>query len=174
MKIAVGSKNPVKVRATQTVFKKVFKNKKIEVVSIDVPSGVHHTPRTWDETVKGSLNRAKKVLKKARADFGVGLEGGIEKTKFGTFLYGVVVIVDKKGRVGISDSNGLLLPDFIVKKLDRGRELGDVMDELQKDKNTKQKWGAVGFFLKHFTNRQKSFEQTILHALARFLREELY
>jgi len=31
MKIAVGSKNPVKVRATQTVFKKVFKNKKIEV-----------------------------------------------------------------------------------------------------------------------------------------------
>jgi len=48
------------------------------------------------------------------------------------------------------------------------------MDQIQKIKNTKQKWGVVGFLLKGYTNRQKSFEQTVLYALSRFLRPEIY
>lgn len=48
------------------------------------------------------------------------------------------------------------------------------MDKLQGVKNTKQKWGAVGFLTKGYSNRQESFEQAILYPLARFLRKELY
>lgn len=172
MKVAVGSNNPIKIEATKNIFNKVFGN--TEILSVKVETGVSHTPSSWEETAQGAINRAKEAIKKTGADFGVGLEGGYEKTKFGVLMRGAVAIIDKKGRLGISGSNGILLPEKIVKRLEKGEELGDIMDDIQKVKNTKQKWGAVGFFLKKFTNRQESFEQTILYALARFLRKDLY
>jgi len=172
MKVAVGSQNPIKVKAVENVFRRVFGN--VEILSIEVDSGVSHTPSSWKDTAQGAINRAKAALKKTGADFGVGLEGGYEKTKFGVLMRGAVVIVDKEGKLGISGSNGILLPKKIVERLDKGEELGDVMDELQGVKNSKQKWGAVGFFLKNYSNRQESFEYSVLYALARFLRKELY
>jgi inosine/xanthosine triphosphatase len=173
MKVAVGSKNPVKVRATENVFRKVF-GKKIKILSVKIDSGVFHMPSSFEEIVKGAINRAKNALKTTKADFGVGLEGGYEKTKFGFFLSGAVAIVDKKGRIGIGGGGRILLPKKIVRELEKGKELGEIMDQIQKTKNTKQKWGAVGFLLKGYTNRQKSFEQAVLYALARFLRPEIY
>lgn len=172
MKVAVGSKNPIKIKATENVFRKVFGN--IEILSVEVESGVSHTPSSWEESAQGAINRAKEAIRKTSADFGVGLEGGYEKTKFGTLMRGAVAIVDDEGRLGISGSNGCLLPEKIVKKLEREEELGAIIDKLQGVKNTKQKWGADGFFLKNFTNRQESLEQCILYALVRFLRKELY
>lgn len=55
-----------------------------------------------------------------------------------------------------------------------GQELGNIMDELQGMENTKQRWGAIGFFTRGHFNRQESFEQDVLFALVRFLRGELY
>jgi len=172
MKVAIGSQNLVKIKATENVFKRIFGG--VEILSVKVDSGVFHTPSSWEETAQGAINRARSALEKTGADFGVGLEGGYEKTKFGVLMRGAVAIIDKKGRLGISGSNGILLPGKIVKRLERGEELGNIMDQLQGVKNTKQKWGAVGFFLKGYSNRQESFEHNVLHALARFLRKELY
>ena len=171
-KVVVGSKNPVKIKAVENVFRKVFGN--VEVHSVEVDSGVSHTPSSWDEIARGAINRAKNALQKISVDFGVGLEGGYEKTRFGVFMTGAVAIIDKDGRLGISKCNGILLPKRVVEKLEQGEELGDIMDELQGVKNTKQKWGAVGFFTKNYSNRQESFEFAVLCALARFLRKELY
>jgi len=172
MKVAVGSQNPVKIRATKNVFRRVFD--KVEILSVEVDSGVSHTPSSWEETAQGAINRAKLALGKTGADFGVGLEGGYEKTKFGVLMRGAVAIIDKAGKLGISGSSGILLPEKVVKRLEKGKELGEIMDELQDIENTKQKWGAVGFFLKGYSNRQESFEHDVLYALAKFLREELY
>lgn len=172
MKVAVGSKNPIKIKAVKNVFKRVFGN--VKVVGVEVNSGVSHTPFGFEETMKGAINRAKKALKKAKADFGVGLEGGWEKTKFGAFLVGTVAIIDKEGKIGLSRESSILLPKKIVFELEKGRELGEIMDEIQGIKNTKQKWGAIGFFTKGLTNRQKAFERDILYALSRFLRKEIY
>jgi len=172
MRVAVGSKNPVKIRAVENVFKKVFG--KVKILNVEVESGVSHTPSSFEEIVKGAINRAKNALRITDADFGVGLEGGYEKTKFGVLLSGVVAIVDKKGKIGIGSGGRTLLPKMIVKELKKGKELGEIMDQIQKTKNTKQKMGTVGFLLKGHTNRQKSFEQAVLYALARFLRPEIY
>jgi inosine/xanthosine triphosphatase len=172
IKVAVGSKNNVKIKAVENIFKKVFGN--IEIQGIEVDSGVSHTPSSWDEIAQGAISRAKTSLQEISADFGVGLEGGYEKTKFGVFMTGAVAIVDKNGKLGISKGKGILLPTKVVEKLEHGQELGDIMDELQGVENTKQKWGAVGFFTKNYSNRQESFESAVLYALARFLRKELY
>ena len=173
MKIIVGSQNPIKIKATENVFKKVF-GEDIEIKGIKVDSEVFHTPSSFEETTQGAINRAKRALEKIPADFGVGLEGGFEKTKFGVFILGVVAIIDKEGRVGISRGNGILLPKKIVKELEQGEELGEIMDKLQDEKNTKQKGGAVGFFTKGYSNRQEALEQNVLYSLTRFLRKELY
>ena len=170
--MAVGSKNPIKIKAVENVFKKVFGD--VEVQHIEVDSGVSHTPSSWEEIAQGAINRAKTALQEISADYGVGLEGGYEKTKFGVFVTGAVAIVDKNGKFGISKGNGILLPKKVVEKLEQGQELGNIMDELQGVKNTKQMWGAVGFFTKNYSNRQESFEFAVLYALARFLRKELY
>ena len=47
LKIAIGSKNPIKIRAVENVFKKVFGD--IEVGGIEVDSSVSHTPSSWEE-----------------------------------------------------------------------------------------------------------------------------
>jgi len=172
LKVGVGSKNPVKIKAVENVFRKVFQD--VEIQSIEADSGVSHTPSSWEEIAQGAINRAKFAIQKLGSDFGVGLEGGYEKTKFGAFMRGAVAIVDKEGKLGISAGKGILLPERVVKELEKGKELGAVMDEIQNEKNTKQKWGAVGFFTNGYSNRQESFEQDVLYALARFFRKELY
>lgn len=90
------------------------------------------------------------------------------------FLTRAVAIIDKNGKLSLSRGGGILLPKKVVEKLEQGQELGNIMDELQGVKNTKQKWGAVGFFTKNYSNRQESFEFAVLYALAPFLRKELY
>ena len=44
-KIIVGSRNPVKIKATLKAFKKVFKNEKFKIEGVDVPSGVPSQPQ---------------------------------------------------------------------------------------------------------------------------------
>jgi len=172
MKILVGSKNPVKIRAVKSAFQKVFG--KCEVIGVPVSSDVSNMPMNFKDTLKGAKNRARKAIKILKADFGVGLEGGLEKTEAGTFLIGLVAIVDKKGRWGIGKGGGLLMPDVIVEKVKKGKELGKVMDEIRGLKNTKEKDGAVGFFTKNLIPRKQSFETTTIYALSRFIKEGLF
>ena len=172
MKIAIGSQNPVKIEAVKRAFQKTLGN--CEVVNVPVYSGVSNMPMNFEDLVKGAKNRARKAIKKSNADFGVGLEGGFKKTKHGTFLTGFVAIIDKKGRWGLGQSGGMLMPKEIVKRVKQGKELGDVMDEIRGLKNTKQHDGAVGFFTKNLSPRVKGFETTTIFALSRFVREEMF
>lgn len=129
---------------------------------------------SFDESIKGAKTRAKEAIKKLKADFGVGLEGGFDETKHGTFLSGCVVIVDKKGRFGIGSGMRLLMPKRIIEEVKKGRELGEVMDKIRGLKNTKQQDGAAGFFTKGLIPRVDGFERATIYALARFLREEFW
>ena len=81
MKILVGSLNPVKLKAVEEAFQKHFDD--IEISEIDVPSGVSNQP-IGDETFIGAENRAialKNIndAKNLKAEFFVGIEGGIVK-----------------------------------------------------------------------------------------------
>ena len=172
MKIAVGSQNPVKIEAVKRAFRKAFEE--CEIIGISISSEVSDMPMSLEEAIKGAKNRAKRAIKKLKADFGVGLEGGFEETKVGTFLSGFVAIIDKKGRWGLGKAHGILMPEKIVKEVKQGKELGEVMDEITGLKNTKQHDGAVGFFTRGLISRTQSFETATIYALARFFREEMF
>jgi len=53
-----------------------------------------------------------------------------------------------------------------------GEELGDLMDELTGQKNTKKGKGAIGFFTRGLVTRSDLYEHGVLMALAKFLAPE--
>ncbi len=173
IKIAVGSENPIKIKAVETAFKKVFG--KGDVTGVSVSSGVSDMPLSFEEIVDGAKNRAEGALKETGADFGVGLEGGFEGKAGFTFLTSFVAVVDKSGVWGYGHGGGLLMPDKIVKKVrEEGKELGDVMDEIRGLKNTKQNEGCIGFFTDNLIPRKESFEVSVIRALSRFSKKEMF
>jgi inosine/xanthosine triphosphatase len=172
MRIAVGSKNPVKVAAVRNVVTKFWSE--AEVVGIEVDHGTNIQPKTHEEAIQGATKRAELSLKQANADFGFGLEGNTVDTEHGMFLAGWVVAVNKNGERGIAANGTILLPEKIAEKVRQGMELGPACDEVFGTHNVKQKEGSVGVLTKGIITRTRAFEQGVACALARFLHPELY
>lgn len=79
MKVAVGSKNPVKIAAVREAFTKVWPKKHFVFEGVAVSSGVSNQPMSDEESFRGARNRAERAMKQIDADFGVGLEGVFRK-----------------------------------------------------------------------------------------------
>lgn len=172
MKVAVGSLNPVKITAVSTIFHRVWPE--AEIVPVSVPTGVRAMPMTDEETIAGAHNRAIAARDELKADFGIGLEGGVHPEPFGLVLQGWVVIVDCDGRDGIGGCPRLQLPEHIAQRVKAGEELGDVMDDLLNDHNIKQKGGAVGALTNNIMVRGEAFATAVAYALAPFVSPDLY
>lgn len=165
--VAIGSTNPVKKNAAKAVFQEAFG--KIKVLSFSVPSNVPDQPFGDDQIIKGAVNRAKKAIKKGRADFGVGLEGGSLETKFGLMESAWCCVVDKKGKVGLGGGLHFELPEKVAKRLRNGEELGPIMDDLTGIKDVKKKGGAVEIFTKGLLTRTDAYKDLVKMALVKFL-----
>ena len=172
MKIAVGSQNPVKIAAVRRTLLPIWPE--VDIVSISVPSGVSDMPMTDEETLAGAKNRAMAAREALDAEIGIGLEGGVHPEPFGLVLHGWVVMVHKDGRTGFGGGGRLPLPEPIAQRILAGQELGDIMDELLNDHNTKQKGGAVGALTKGLVLREETFALAVAYALGPFLAPELY
>lgn len=173
LKIAVGSENPVKVRAAKVAFEKVFGN--CEVIGVSVPSGVSAMPMNFTEIVQGAKTRAKNALEILNADYGIGLEGGFDDNDLGTFLCGFVAVVNRNDVWGYARGEGLFMPTSIVELVKKNKkELGDVMDEIRGIKNTKQQEGCIGYFTDNLIDRQESFEKPVICALSRFSKKDIF
>jgi inosine/xanthosine triphosphatase len=176
MKVLVGSKNPVKITATEEVFSKYFGE--TEVTGIEVSSKVSAQP-TNQETFEGAKNRALELKKLNQqknlgADFFVGLEGGITKLYSKWFNLGVGCVIDNQGRIGYGLSPYFELPESIVKQLLSGSELGQVMAKISGEDNIRQKEGAIGFLSRGMMDRKNLYIHSLIAALVPFLNKDLY
>lgn len=172
IKVAIGSTNPVKIKATEKVMKRIYGD--VIVISVEIISKVSHTPLTDEDCVEGAIYRAKEAIKKAEADLGIGLEGGVAKRAGRYFLVGWCAVVDSEGDTALGCGGGIELPEIVIKEVFNGKELGEVINEITGINETKRKMGAIGILTKGLTNRQESWEVTIVHAMARKLSAELY
>lgn len=172
MRVAVGSVNPLKVKAVKSVMRKIYGD--VEVIPLHVLPKVSKTPLTDEECVKGAIYRAKEAIKNADADLGVGIEGGIVNRVSRYFVTGWCAIVDKSGGVALGYSGGVELPEKVVEEVLRGEELGAVMDRLVGVGSIKRKMGAIGILTRGLFSRQKAIEETLICAMARKLKPELY
>ncbi len=176
MKILVASKNPVKINSVKEVFSLYFN--KIEVIGISVNSNVPDQPIN-EETYIGAENRANELYKinskqNLKADFFVGIEGGIQRAYNKWFAFGCMCIIDKDKNKAFGTSAQFELPKIVTKQLLERKELGKVMDKIMKQKNTKQKGGAISYFTNGKIDRKELYIQGIINALIPFQHEQLY
>jgi inosine/xanthosine triphosphatase len=173
MIIAVGSTNKTKIAPVEEVFKHHFKQ--VKIVGISVDSGVSDQPMSDYEMYTGALNRATKAFKKVKyADFGVGIEGGLHKYRYGWFERSIVVIIDKKGDIGIGSSGGLALPKKVIKRIKNGENLEQAIDALFGTEKIGEGIGMFGIFTKGLVTRAEGVKHGVAFALARFLHKDIY
>lgn len=171
--IVVGSTNPVKIKAVRRAFEQYFKA--VKIWGKETESKVSCQPQSSEESFTGALNRAKSALLLQNADFGVGIEGGIEQHKFGIFTCGWVVIINRKGTVGVGTSARMLVPKKIWMEIRKNKtELGAVMERVTGEKNIKRKGGMFGLFSNNVITREDAYFQGVVFALAKFINTQYY
>lgn len=172
MKIAVGSNNPVKIGAVETVAARVFGTVTVEGVSVD--SGVSHNPLTDAETLAGAVTRAKAARAKTGADIGIGLEGGI--TEMDGRCYTCVWCAVDTGRELLTGGGvHIPVPREVARLITReGVEMGHAMDRLTGTADTKRKMGFEGIVTRGLVDRRESFESVLTYTLAPLISPGLY
>ena len=74
-KIVLASKNPVKRRAVENGFCRIFPDDEFSIQTVSVPSGVSDQPLTDAETLVGACNRAEIAMAEVpQADYWAGVE----------------------------------------------------------------------------------------------------
>lgn len=172
-RVAVGSRNPVKVAAVRAVVARV--SPATEVVAVAVASGVPDQPWGDDETIRGAATRARAALAETGADLAVGLEGGVVALPDGgvrSCAWAVAVGAD--GRESVGGSLAMPLPPAVAAALRAGAELGPAMDTLAGTVNVKHGTGAVGLLTGGLVTRQQAYEPLVAYALSPWLADGLW
>lgn len=181
-KIAVGSKNPVKLQAGKLGMAMVLK-KEVEVEGFGAPSGVPDQPVGDAETKQGAINRAKVAWKMycdahgSQPDYAIGMEGGIdgfdENTTMTCFAY-IVIYDGKLDKFGCAKTATFDLPEAMAKLVREGMELGDADDKVMGTVNSKQGEGTVGALTNGLISRTNYYVPAVILAYPIFNFPDLY
>ena len=173
--IVIASKNPVKCNAALYGFQTMFKETFFEIEKISVPSEVSEQPMTGEETLQGAINRAKNAQKESpKADFWIGIEGGIQEENQEMEAFAWVYMIAKNGKTGKGKTGSFYLPKKVVTLIKEGKELGEADDIVFKQRNSKQQGGAVGILTKGVLDRESYYQQAVILALIPFVNDDLY
>ncbi|QDP40910.1 DUF84 family protein [Radiobacillus deserti] len=156
--IYVGSENPAKIIAVESVFTEST------VYPQDVPSLVSAQPLSDEETLEGAINRAKACAAREDGVLGIGLEGGVMEFHNQVFICNWGALVDETGELYIAAGARFPLPEVFKQPLREGQELGDLMDQYTNKQNARKKEGAVGIFTDGQVTRDQMFSH-VLHIL---------
>lgn len=177
--VVLASHNPVKLRAVARGFARVFPGHPLRVESVAVPSGVASQPSSDAETLEGAENRARRAAAALpRADFWVGMEGGVEDGEHGMEAFAWVAVLAADGeaapRWGRSRTASFALPERVAELVRGGRELGEADDLVFGRANSKQNDGAVGLLTDNVIDRAELYEPSVVLALIPFCNATLY
>ena len=171
-RVAVGSKNPVKLGAVRAVLARCAPD--VPVDGVAAASGVPDQPVGDAETILGATNRARAAREALDADLGVGIEGGVVDGLAGMRTCAWAVAVGRDGVAHVGGSLSMPLPDAVAALIRDGVELGHAIDQLVGTENIKHGAGAVGILTEGLVSRQDAYEAIIAYALAPLLVEPLY
>jgi inosine/xanthosine triphosphatase len=149
-----------------------------DIVAVDVPSGVHHTPLSREETMAGARQRAEALALIARQrrepwNYFLGLEGGVDimngpGTRW-AFLENWAYVADASGRGSFGQSGAVLLPEGIVRRVvDCGVELADAIDAYAEGHGIRDTQGAWGVLTRGIITRRDAVRISVVSAFASF------
>ena len=176
MRIGVGSGNPVKRRAVEQAIGSTTDDTlsedpaSIAVESVPVASGVSEQPTGHAETIAGAENRADAVLVSGEYDLAVGLEGGVARFDGADGLFLVMWAVAADGtRAGRGAGPSLELPASVAARIERGEELGPVMDDALDTTGIARRGGAAGALTNGRVDRADALSTAVAGALGPFV-----
>jgi inosine/xanthosine triphosphatase len=182
IRIAVGSKNPVKLNSATNGFEQILnENASITVESFayNVPSGVPDQPIGDDETLKGARNRATACFIEFKddqgsdPDYAVGMEGGISDENGLMTCYAYITIYNGS-KFGSAKTATFEIPKAIADLVRGGMELGDADDAVFNKINSKQGDGTVGQLTKGLISRTEYYIPAVILAYVKFNYPDLY
>ena len=168
-RITVASLNPVKLRAAQAGFQRIFPQQRFSVSGAAVPSGVPDQPMSLAETLLGARNRAENArAAQPGSDYWVGIEGGIDDSPLGMSCFARVHIISRDGRAGLGQTAVFYLPREVAELVRAGLELGHADDRVFGRDNSKQANGAIGILTDDVVDREAYYVHAVIMALVPF------
>lgn len=164
VRVAIGSLNPVKVRAVERVFSRYYD---VVVEPVEVETSVGPQPVGTRDILLGALERALIALSKTNSDLGVGVEAGpIEfYTSSGFLEVEVAVVVDSDCTVSVGLSSGFEIDPSLIPAMFYGRELSELVRVNRGVKDLGESIGYIGYLTYGAMTRQELTEQAVLMAL---------
>lgn len=178
VRVAVGSKNPVKVEAIRQAFVRHLPGLVIEMDDVSVPSGVAEQPH-GPATIEGATQRASAARQeRPDADYAVGLEAGLfpDPTDH-TRLLDVqwAAIVDRTGWQTIGHGPGFAYPPRVTAALAAPTAtVESIVGEMAGDAAIGRTEGAVGYLTHGRLDRTRLSTMAVEAALVPRSRRGLY
>lgn len=170
MIVVVGSTNPAKISAARIAFKKVFPKEKIKIIGVEVKSGVSAQPMSDRQSIRGAINRAANARRQVpKADYAVGMEGGVHKIGGKWFESGWIAVINKKGKLGIGTSARWEISRKIMNRLEKGKELSHIFEEIAQIENAKDVGGVMSLVTSTHLPRDVAYSHGLIFALAPFV-----
>ena len=154
----------------------------IEIVGVEVESGVNHTPLSCEESMRGARQRAEWLQQVAKREakpwnYFVGLEGGIAVIGDGerrVFLESWAYVSDgTRGHFGRSAA--VELPEALAEEVFvRGKELSIAIDQFAGEAGIRDAQGAWGVLSGNKITRQEAFRVALIAAFAPFFSQPMY
>lgn len=168
MRVAVGSKNPVKLEAVNQAFHLYFDE--IEILPVSVDSGVQPFPMSQQETLAGAQNRAQKAWETDTSlDYAVGIEAGIFSIET-FFLVQGFAAVKKDDKVGLGCSVAFeISPNFVGKIDPLSDQSKQTIEQLLGRSNIFHQEGVIGVLTQNQLTRTQILRDAVICALPRFL-----
>lgn len=172
MKIRVGvaTLNPLKTSAVKIAFESFFDE--VETHSFKSRSMLQKQP-VDDQIPRGAILRAKEAIELGY-DYGVGIEGGLLHSGRMAYLTGFSAVISKSGEMHGAWGLAFECPLSILKRVERGEELGAIMDGLLGRTGVKTQEGAVGVLSKNKIDRLRVTTDSVIAALMPFVNQEFY
>ena len=186
--IAVGSTRNPKVEAVRdalSAFGSSLDNPlEFEIVPVEVPSGVRHTPLSREDLMAGARQRAEALVRIAREkdvawNFFVGLEGGLDVMHDGAerlvFLESWAYVTDGAGRGAFGRSGAVALPEALARRVvDDGVELSEAIDAFAGGQGIRNAQGAWGVLTRNMITRQDAFRVAVISAFTPFFNRDIF
>lgn len=175
MKVSVGSRNPVKIRAVEECFKLFYKDVVVEAKTVEsIPQ-----PIGYAETLRYAVLRGLQAISQGEHDYGVGIEAGLIEVPWSITGYmdkHICAIVDKNHLVTIGVSMGFELPQRVIEEILSGKhiEVEEVIEEISGIQGIGDNIGAVGYLTSQKIKRIDLCMQAVISALTPRLNKKYY
>jgi len=178
--VAVGSLRRPKLDAVRdaldALVPRFYGSAQYDVVAVDVPSGVRHTPLSREETMAGARSRTEALARMARDNrepwkYLIGLEGGLDVVHQSgarlVFLENWAYVADASGRGAFGQSGAVLLPEALAHRVvDGGVELAEAIDAFAGDQGIRDAQGAWGVLTRDLITRRDAIRISVINAFS--------